>query len=325
MIAISIAVSDPSVIDRSFGKSEETTTLSGTLAALLHDLITVGQVTAWILGVYSLKGLIGDLTGIPEWHHNSLPPGLVLWPILITVAGLFLSCWTGRRRGSISLSYSVAVSLIFITAIAAIGGIIKLIAAVMFIIVGPFLSAVADGIAAYVMTWPISMVARILEAPSPLPRDWALPQVPAIRMGAAELSVQYREYLRRHRGKGKKSWQSGPSELILERLDEARTTVETEQILRNLAVSPLDANTASVNVLRDLARALEWVNRMVPFGTTTSIPPGIWDLGPKFSSSTFCDWLRQFDKHHPGRLSWLAGNHREEIAQALKRADAQNA
>lgn len=324
IISISIAVSDPVVFDQAFDKSNETATLSGTLAGVLRDLVRVGKVTAWVLAIYSLKGLIIDFTSIPEWHRHGLPAGVVFWPLLITIATLYLGCWTGRRRGPEFLSSSVAAALIFIAVIAAIGGIIELIAAVILTVTHASPSAISDGIAAYALTWPISMVARILEAPSPMPRDWAFPQFPAAKMGIAQLSFRCREYLQRKRGASKRRFGNVPPELILERLDGARTTAETEQVLRNIAAGPLGPKAASVNELRDLARALEWVNRMVPAGTTTSIPPGVWDLGPDFSSPKFGDWLRRFDKRHPGRLSWLARSHREEIAQALDRADSQN-
>lgn len=324
--AIASAAIDPVISDQAFGKPEDGAPFGGTLVGLLRYLITVGQVTAWVLAAYAIKGLIGDLIGIPEWHPNEVPPGLAFWPLLIMVAVLFLACWTGRRRGPVSLSFLAAAVLACIAGVAALVGIIKLIAAIFFITVGgPFQSVVAEGLAAYVLTWPTSMVARIFQAPSPVPRDWAFPQGAAIRLGISGISSGYRDYLRRRSsGASKSTWRNGPPELLLEWLGEARSTTETEKILRSLTNSQISLNRASVNILRDLARALEWVSRMVPVRTTTVIPPGIWDLGPRFSSPNFDDWLRQFDKRHPGRLSWLALNHREEIARALGRADSQN-
>ena len=322
------ATRDPAIIHQAFNKLDGKTSPTWSLTGSLRDLVITGQVTAWILAIYSLKGLIGDLSSIPEWHRHGVPSGIVFWPILIIVAGLFLGIWAARRRGSEvqgDLAFYVSVSLVVIAVLTAVLGIIYFIAAIVFLVVGPFLSAVTAGIAAYAMTWPVAMAARIMVGPLRTPWDWALPQVPAIHMAFTFLARQYTDYFRQNRSAASKRVQSADiGEAILRWLDEASTPKATQQVLRRLADAAPGVNAPATNVLRDLARALEWVHRMVPAGTSTAIPPGIWDVGPKFSSPQFRDWLRQFDKRHPGRLSWLAAKHREEIAQALERADLPN-
>ena len=324
IMAIGAALCDFVVIDRAFCKPSEATTFAKTLTGIIRDFVTIGQVTSWILALYSFKCLISDLASIPQWRHSGIPPGLAFWSALIAAAVLFLCCWTGRSRVSNPLKYAFGICLSIIAGAAAIVGIAKFIVAIIFLMLGPFQSAVADGVAAYILTWPVAIVARVSIGPSPTPWDWAFPQIPAIRIGVASLSQMYKENFRRRPIASSGLVGSDDGAAILALLDKARSQAETLRVLKDIAGALPGVDMDSANVLQDLARALEWVDRMVPANTRAAIPPGVWDVGPTFSSSTFTDWLRQFDKRHPGRLCWLAAQHREEVAQALKRAYSEN-
>ncbi len=323
-IAIMHAATDAVSIDRAFAKPGGEVAYGGTLIDLLRYLLTVTQLTAWVLALYSAKGLISDLATIPKWSKSYQPPGVILWPWVLVAAILFLVCWTGRRRGSDSAILTGAF-LVMMAAIGSVIGVMKIIASITFIAVGSFHPALVDAIAAYALTWPISMIVRILLVPSPVPRDWILPQVAVVRLVIAEASFEFRDHTKGlNRNVFRNKWKTGSPELILESLDGARTNSEAAQALRRMTASQAGLSAETVHVLRDLARALEWVNQIVPSRTTTTIPPGVWDLGPKFSTPKFNEWLRQFDRHHSGRLSWLAANHRGDIARLLRRADSQN-
>ena len=325
IIATYIATWDSVIIDQAFNKPDGIMSPTWSLTGLLRKLIIVGQVTAWILVIYSFKGLAGDLSSIPEWHRHGIPAGIVFWPILIIVASLFLACWLFRRHGvpvQEYLAFCINISLLVIAVLAALLGVVFFFSAMVLLFVGPSQLAVTDGLAAYVMTWSVSMTALIMAGPLRAPWDWALPQVPAIRMAFASMVRQYVNSFGQNQRPVNKGGDIG--EVVLQWLDEARTQKTTQQVLRRLANAAPGANASAANALRDLARALEWVSHMVPAGTSTAIPPGIWDVGPTFSSPQFRAWLRQFDKHYPGRLSWLAARHREEVAQALERADLPN-
>jgi len=68
------------------------------------------------------------------------------------------------------------------------------------------------------------------------------------------------------------------------------------------------------DVLIDLSRVLDHVDRLVAPGTTKPIPSGIWDLEPGYFHDDFRRWIEDFDAAHPGRLSWLASNYADTIA-----------
>jgi hypothetical protein len=47
----------------------------------------------------------------------------------------------------------------------------------------------------------------------------------------------------------------------------------------------------------------------------------VWDLGPKYATNAFQEWLVEYDRTHLGKLSWLAAaSQRDELGKILFRA-----
>ncbi|MDG4789671.1 hypothetical protein O7626_27735 [Micromonospora sp. WMMD1102] len=92
-------------------------------------------------------------------------------------------------------------------------------------------------------------------------------------------------------------------------------------LLETLQQAPPEALRVVRDVLVDLTRALAHVDRMVPGGTRTRIPRGVWDVGPRYAHSEFRRWLEAFDAAHPGRLNWLATNHADAVARLAARTE----
>jgi hypothetical protein len=108
---------------------------------------------------------------------------------------------------------------------------------------------------------------------------------------------------------------------VLEWFNRAGTQESTARLLKTLADRAPGSALQSIDEIRDLAAALEHVDRIVPRATTNVIPAGVWEVGPDFRSRRFLDWLVAYDKRHPGRLSWMAASHRDDMARLLERAE----
>jgi hypothetical protein len=108
---------------------------------------------------------------------------------------------------------------------------------------------------------------------------------------------------------------------VLQALDEASTQVATERLLKTLRDAPPGVLWDSTDALHDLARALDYVTRMVPREVRSPIPPAVWDVGPSFRLPEFRNWLSKFDERYPGRLSWLAEKHQGLVAETLDRCE----
>jgi hypothetical protein len=318
------AAQDATVVNWAVWHPQRLAPTSSTLTGRLRDLIRAGQLTAFLLLIFSLDRLINQIAHINEWPKYGIPPNPFFWAGLIILSTLAISTWYPRRRGPETLGNAVSVIFSYVVGIAAIGGVIGLITAAVLLVTLRIPGAIIALFVAYITTWPAAMAALIAINAPPVSWEWWLPQLPLIRTG---VGVSPRYYVQVLLGQSTKvdtsmTPESTTGAMVLQWLQEASTQRDTEQVLRRLSSAPPATNAPMVSVLEDLARALEHVARLVPTATISHIPPGIWEVGPTYAEPGFTEWLRRFDQRYPGRLCWLAANHREEIAAALERAES---
>ena len=72
------------------------------------------------------------------------------------------------------------------------------------------------------------------------------------------------------------------------------------------------------DVLMDLERSLDIVNRLVSPKNKERIPVAVWDLGGPDRYPGFREWLERYDSRHPGRLTWLATNQVSAVHLAIE-------
>jgi hypothetical protein len=208
-----------------------------------------------------------------------------------------------------------------------------IVSAVISLLSGEFLSAAGDLLVAYALSWFAAAGAAMVLVVEPTWAQWVLPHVVVardlweseVRDGGGIWSIGRRDPNSRRtpiqelRARLDDGTLSGAD--VLEWFSACDKEEECLRLLRRLRQAPPEALRRAGPALTDLTRAVEHVSRFVP-ETETTIPPAVWEVGPDYSTPAFVGWLVEFDRLHPGRLSWLASSRRDELGKILTRAYA---
>jgi hypothetical protein len=133
--------------------------------------------------------------------------------------------------------------------------------------------------------------------------------------------LRWRRYSSAQRLRRYLAGQSIDARDVLSLLRQAGTRNDCVRLLTDLRNCPPDNLQSAAGVFRDLSRSLSHVEDFVPVDTTKQIPMAIWSVGPEFSTPGFTQWLIDYDLQYPGRLSWLARWHQDDIVEAFSRIE----
>jgi hypothetical protein len=79
---------------------------------------------------------------------------------------------------------------------------------------------------------------------------------------------------------------------------------------------PPEARMKAVSLLEDIWRCLKWV-RGLDIKNRSSIATSSWASLPQLSTDGLADWLKVYDRQHPGRLSKIARRYHERLGEML--------
>jgi len=170
---------NPLLVNQALTQRPSADSLDQTLNGSLHNLVLAGQVSAAGLAILGISALFSSNYGTQ-----------VILVFVILIGILFLSTWSGRRRGPTDLANGSGIGLVVVAVLAAIWGVLHLIVAVISLVIdqwGEFFHGVFFG---YLETWPISIGIIIMTGLLSERLDWAFPQRPVVQMAVSAIPWQ---------------------------------------------------------------------------------------------------------------------------------------
>jgi hypothetical protein len=79
---------------------------------------------------------------------------------------------------------------------------------------------------------------------------------------------------------------------------------------------PPEARAKAIPVMEDFWRCLKWVQDQ-NIKRTSPIPADLWATLPLMATDGFANWLKSYDRRHPGRLTALSRRYYERLNKAL--------